>query len=173
MKNIESLISKIKDPEKANELMRKLSLLKNSKKKASNTKGRGGNQMVDKFDYNLKGHISIDQIDKKGNVIGNLVDKDNLVVDKAEEIVLRSLSGDSKRMIYKNRKPKGGSQEVLVPIHKLGGKKIIENGIIPHDVSLLWEEADDEMFDVELAYYPTTLWIEETSTKEAGMKAFT
>lgn len=134
---------------------------------------RGAGGLEDTFNFKTTGHIKIESIDEKGSVTGVLADKNNLVVDGADEIVLRAFSGDPDRMLYKNRKVKDATP-ILVHVleSKLGGSAIMAAGEILHAPSVLWSAVNDEKFNVEYSYYPTTVFIKEEASKEFGKKAF-
>jgi hypothetical protein len=141
----------------------------------SNTKKRGGDGLQDTFEFQPKGHIRIEAIDELGNVVGLLADQPNLVVDGAEEILLRSFSGDPNRALYKNRTPKavgGVTGKIYIAESKLSGENLIEGSQLLHAPNVLWAEVNDEDFDISFGYYPVTLYIKEEVSLEVGKKAF-
>jgi hypothetical protein len=162
VKSLKKLISLLPDGAKKNMLLRKLEALQ--------TKQSGG--LSDEFSLKPTGHIKIEAIDENGNVVGVLADQPNLVVNGAEEILLRAFSGDPERMLFKNRIPKGGSTGV----YHVQLNKIIDvvNGqnVVVHHPNELWKAVNDEDFDIDYSYYPITVYVKEEVSKEPGMKAF-
>jgi len=166
VKTLKKLISLLPDGNKKNMLLNKLEALQAKQKNDS----KGG--LFDEFSLKPTGHIKIEAIDENGNVIGVLADQSNLVVNGAEEILLRAFSGDPDRMLFKNRIPKGGSTGV----YHVALDKIIEvvdgRNVVPHHPNELWKAVNDEDFDIDYSYYPITVYVKEETSKEPGMKAF-
>jgi hypothetical protein len=163
VKSLKKLISLLPDGAKKNMLLRKLEALQAKQ-------SEGG--LSDEFSLKPTGHIKIEAIDENGNVVGVLADQPNLVVNGAEEILLRAFSGDPERMLFKNRIPKGGSTGV----YHVKLDKIIEvvdgRNVVPHHPNELWKAVNDEDFDIDYSYYPITVYVKEEVSKEPGMKAF-
>jgi hypothetical protein len=166
VKGLRKLISLLPDGEKKKKLLNKLEELQAKQASAS----KGG--LSDEFSLTPTGHIKIEAIDESGNVVGVLADQPNLVVNGAEEILLRAFSGDPERMLFKNRIPKGGSTGV----YHVKLDKIIEvvNGqnVVPHHPNELWKAVNEDDFDVDYSYYPVTVYVKEEIPTEPGMKAF-
>jgi hypothetical protein len=170
MNVINKLMSMLPEGEKKEALRQKINLL------AAKSKKRGGDGLQDVFEFQPKGHIKIEAIDENGNVVGVLADQPNLVVDGAEEILLRAFSGDPNRILYKNRVVKatsGVTPKIYISESKLGGSPIIDNGQLVHPPNLLWAEVDDELFDISYGFYPNTVYIKEEVSTEVGKRAFT
>lgn len=162
------LLNKLPDGPKKDELLKKMARLQPRKNEK-----RGADGLKDTFEFKPTGHIKIEAIDETGKVTGVLADKDNLVVDGADEIVLRAFSGDPDRMLYKNRKVKGTAPVVVHVLEsKLGGLSIVAGGEIVHAPGVLWSAANDNDFDVEYSYFPNVVYIKEETAKEFGKKSF-
>src|SRR5690606_2655299 len=99
------LLALLPEGQKKDELIEKLSTLRKKGK-------TGGQGLHDEFSLKPVGHIQIEEIDQNGEVVGVLADQPNLVVDGAEEILLRAFSGDPDRILYKNRVLKSSSSPV-------------------------------------------------------------
>src|SRR6185437_9320587 len=116
MNVINRLMSMLPEGEKKNALRQKLESL------TSKSQKRGGDGLQDTFEFKPTGHIKIEAIDESGNVVGTLADQPNLVVNGAEEILLRAFSGDPNRVLYKNRKvldATGVTGKIHIPQSKL------------------------------------------------------
>ncbi|MCD7910967.1 hypothetical protein KC480_05435 [Bacillus velezensis] len=136
-------------------------------------KNRGEGGLQDSFEFKPKGHIKIEEINSSGEVIGTLADQSNLVVDGAEEILLRSFSGDPARILYKNRLPKTDETEVFfVEESKLSGMNLFDGNQLLHSPNVIWSAVDDSKFHVEYGYYPAIVYIKEEVSTEYGKKAF-
>lgn len=139
----------------------------------SKSQKRGGDGLNDTFEFQPKGHIKIEAIDEMGNVVGTLADQPNLVVDGAEEILLRAFSGDPNRILYKNRIPKADTTGLIyISESKLNGAALVADGQLLHAPNLLWAEVKDEDFQVSYGYYPATVYVKEEVSLEVGKKAF-
>jgi hypothetical protein len=166
---INRLFAMLPDGKRKQELMAKYTNLQAKSQK------RGGDGLNDTFEFQPTGHIKIEAIDEKGNVVGVLADQPNLVVDGAEEILLRSFSGDPNRILYKNRIPKavsGTTGLIYIPESKLNGAALVNGSQLLHAPNLLWAEVNDEDFNVTYGYYPVTLYVKEEVSLEVGKKAF-
>lgn len=169
MKALEKLIAMLPDGSKKDSLIQKMQRLNTKQKK------RGGDGLQDSFELKPTGHIKIEAIDDQGNVVGVLADKKNLVVNGAEEILLRAFAGDTSRILYKNRIPKSSSGvtgKFHISDKTLQNKPLFDGAQLLHAPNLLWAEVEDEQFEVSYGYYPITLYVKEESPEEAGKKAF-
>lgn len=166
------LISKMADGTNKQNLLAKLNKLKEK------SSGKGGNGLEDKFELEATGHILIEKIDKDGNPVGVLQDKDNLVVNGSETIALKALAGDANRILYKNRtiKPndKGVVNNVTVYLDEklLNGQPIMDAKTILHSPNVLWRGIDESLFNLEYAYFPNQLYIKPEISNEPGKVAF-
>ncbi|MCY8466545.1 hypothetical protein [Bacillus atrophaeus] len=142
-------------------------------KRVLENKNRGEGGLQDSFEFKPKGHIKIEEIDSNGKVLGTLADQSNLVVDGAEEILLRSFSGDPNRILYKNRLPKNDVTETFfIEEGKLSGENLFDGDQLLHSPNVIWTSVDDLKFDVTYGYYPITVYIKEETSTEYGKKAF-
>jgi hypothetical protein len=164
---IEKLMSMLPEGPKKEALRHKLNKL------TTHSKKRGGDGLQDSFEFKPKGHIKIEAIDESGNVVDTLADQPNLVVDGAEEILLRSFSGDPNRILYKNRVPKTTpTEKIYIEQSKLAGLDLFDGNQLLHDPNILWSVVDDSNFDVTFGYYPIVVYVKEESSSEFGKKAF-
>lgn len=166
---LEKLLSMLPEGKRKQDLVAKYSKLQTKSKK------RGGDGLQDTFEIQPKGHIKIEAIDEKGKVVGVLADQPNLVVDGAEEILLRAFSGDPNRTLYKNRLPKalsGITGKIYIAEGKLGGAPLIDGTQLLHSPNVLWSEVNDDEFEVSFGYYPITLYVKAEESLEVGKKAF-
>lgn len=169
MKMIERLLGKLPDGPKKQDLVARYQQLQ------ANTKKRGGDGLQDSFEFTPKGHIRIEAIDEAGNVVGTLADQPNLVVNGAEEILLRAFSGDPNRTLFKNRTPKdvsGKTGKIYIEVEKLSGAELFDGSQLLHAPNVLWSAVDDELFDISYGYYPVTSYVKEETSTEFGKKAF-
>lgn len=134
--------------------------------------GKGANGLNDTFKFEPTGHIMIEAIDKNGDVLETLVDKENLVVKGADEIALRALAGDPTRILYKNRTIlTGTSVQGEIDKSLLKGRSLVSAGRLMHAANLVWTEVDEEAFKTEYSFIPTYLHIKEiASTDPAKVK---
>lgn len=154
---------------------RKQELMAKYTKLQTKSQKRGGDGLNDTFEFKPTGHIKIEAIDESGDVVGVLADQPNLVVDGAEEILLRAFSGDPNRILYKNRLPKAASGvtgKIYIPESKLNNEVLIKDGQLLHAPNILWTEVNDEDFEVSYGYFPVTLYVKEEQSLEPGKKAF-
>jgi hypothetical protein len=164
---LDKLLNILPEGEKKQALMLKLQQVK---RKAETKKG--GDGLADEFSLKPTGHIMIEQIDNKGNVMGVLADQPNLVVNGAEEILLRAFSGDPDRVLYKNRVLKGSESSVYhVPVTSILEAQNGQNVLVNHP-NEYWKAVDESEFDSEFSYYPNTLQVVEVPATEPNMKAF-
>ena len=165
---IQKILDMLPDGKKKEELVTKYMML--LKKRQQSDRGEG---LYDEYALKPKGHILIEEIDDQGNPVGVLADQPNLVVNGAEEIILRSLSGDPKRILYKNRIPKNGESALYhTPITSDLTGVVNEEDVLMHPANELWKEVDDSEFEIEYSYYPITMYVTEESSLEPGMRAF-
>lgn len=142
-------------------------------KRVLESKNGGESGLQDSFELEPKGHIKIEEIDSSGKVLGVLADKSNLVVNGAEEILLRSFSGDPNRILFKNRLPKQDETEIFfIEEGKLSGENLFDGDQLLHSPNVLWSAVDDSKFDVGYGYFPITVYIKEETSTEYGKKAF-
>jgi hypothetical protein len=162
---LKKIIDLLPDGNKKRQLINKLHALKKQK-----STGKEG--LMDEFTFKPVGHIRIEEIDEHGNPVGVLADQANLVVQGAEEILLRAFSGDPERMIFKNRIPKNGTTK----IYHIDANVLIseenDQKVVVHHPNELWKVVDDEDFNIEYSYYPVTVYVKEEAPKEPGKKAF-
>lgn len=124
----------------------------------------------DEFALVATGDILLEEINDEGESIGVLAEQKNLVVQGSEEILLRAISGDPARALYKNRKPVSSS------VYHTSLRNIVE--VLDGDNTLivnpneLWKEVDDSDFTVEYSYYPNILFVKEEASTVPGKKAF-
>lgn len=169
MNMINRLLSMLPEGNKKQELVQKYQQLQIKSQK------RGGEGLNDVYEFQPKGHIKIESIDESGNVVGLLADQPNLVVNGAEEILLRAFSGDPNRILYKNRHIKdvtGVTGKIYISESKLQGLDLFNGSQLLHAPNILWEQVDDKLFDISYGYYPTTLYVKEELSTEVGKKAF-
>lgn len=158
---------------KQNELFAKINEKKSQVAAQQNQDRKGANGLNDTFKFDPTGHITIEAINADGEVIGTLVDKENLVVKGADEIALRALSGDPTRILYKNRKiltsgkAKGELDKAL-----LKGRDLIKDGRILHAANIVWNGVNEEDFQVEYSFIPTYLYIKEVASTDPSKVAF-
>lgn len=164
-KNIlRSLVGNLKDSPMKRQLLEKLN---------NKTKPSGG--LHDEFQVSAKGHIMIEEIDEKGEVLGVLADKKNLVVDGAEHILLRAFAGDTERILFRNRIPKatnGVSQKYHVRLNELT-ETVNGYTTLAHNPNVIWAAVNEDDFETEYAFNPITLFIKEEVSTEPNQKAFT
>ncbi|QAS18803.1 hypothetical protein [Bacillus licheniformis] len=142
-------------------------------KRVLESKNGGESGLQDSFELEPKGHIKVEEIDSSGKVLGVLADKSNLVVNGAEEILLRSFSGDPNRILFKNRLPKQDETEIFfIEEGKLSGENLFDGDQLLHSPNVLWSAVDDSKFDVGYGYFPITVYIKEETSTEYGKKAF-
>lgn len=142
-------------------------------KRVLESKNGGEGGLQDSFELEPKGHIKIEEIDSSGKVLGVLADQSNLVVNGAEEILLRSFSGDPNRILFKNRLPKQDETEIFfIEEGKLSGENLFDGDQLLHSPNVLWSAVDDSKFDVGYGYFPITVYIKEETSTEYGKKAF-
>lgn len=171
LKAIEKLMAMLPEGAKKEAFKQKLNQLQSKAKSA----GKSGLQ--DEYMLKPTGHIMIEEINKDGQVVGVLADQPNIVVNGAEEILLRAFSGDPDRLLYKIRVPKKAT--TAVQYIELGAKDPLidvvgaENVLVYHP-NKIWNVVDEDEFDVEYSFYPNTVYIEETtpSVVEPNKKAF-
>lgn len=164
---INKLMSILPEGEKKEALRQKLSTITTKSKK------RGGDGLQDSFEFKPTGHIKIEAINETGEVVGTLADQPNLVLNGAEEILLRAFSGDPNRILYKNRVPKKDvTNKFYVEEGKLEGAQLFDGSQLLHAPNVLWSSVDDSEFDVTYGYYPVTAYVKEESSTEFGKKAF-
>lgn len=174
LQQFKSLINMLPDSPKKDALLQKLSLLG----KRENKRGKGATGLQDTYEFKPHGHIKIESIDANGNVLKVLQDKDNLVVNGADEIAIKAMSGDPDKILYRNRtiKPdsKGVIHDVTVYIDekKLHGEKLHDAKGILHAPNVLWEAVNENDFITDYSYYPNTLYIREELSTEPGKRAF-
>jgi hypothetical protein len=167
MKAIERLMGMLPEGPKKEALRQKLSAF------TSKSQKRGGDGLQDSFEFTPKGHIRIEAIDESGNVVGTLADQPNLVVDGAEEILLRSFSGDPNRTLFKNRIPKvSPTGKIYIEEAKLAGANLFDGSQLLHAPNILWASVNDDDFEVSYGYYPVTVYVKEEVSTEFGKKAF-
>lgn len=167
MKAIERLMDMLPEGPKKQALRQKLGAL------TSKSQKRGGDGLQDSFEFTPKGHIRIEAIDESGNVVGTLADQPNLVVDGAEEILLRAFSGDPNRTLFKNRIPKTSpTGKIFIEENKLSGANLFDGGQLLHAPNVLWSSVNDNDFEVSYGYYPVTVYVKEEVSTEFGKKAF-
>ncbi len=161
------LASTLPEGKKKDEMMRSIENI------ASQDKKKDG--LYDEFDFTAKGKIKLEEIDEKGNVVGVLQEKDNLVVNGAEEILLRAFSGDTDRVLYKNRIPKAlGGVTGKYHIGLAGNISEVIDGTSQLTVApnIFWNAVRDEDFVVTYGYRPKTVFLKEEVTEQVGKKAF-
>ncbi|MEC1657159.1 hypothetical protein P9D81_20135 [Bacillus haynesii] len=142
-------------------------------KRVLESKNGGEGGLQDSFELEPKGHIKIEEIDSSGKVLGVLADQSNLVVNGAEEILLRSFSGDPNRILFKNRLPKQDETEIFfIEEGKLSGENLFDGDQLLHSPNVLWSAVDDSKFEVGYGYFPITVYIKEETSTEYGKKAF-
>lgn len=166
---LNKLFAMLPEGKRKQELMAKYAKLQTKSEK------RGGDGLNDTFEFKPTGHIKIEAIDETGDVVGVLADQPNLVVDGAEEILLRAFSGDPNRILYKNRIPKtatGVTEKIYIPESKLHNEALIKDGQLLHAPNVLWTEVNDADFEVTYGYAPVTLFVKEEQSLEPGKKAF-
>ncbi|KAF2421684.1 DUF2460 domain-containing protein [Bacillus subtilis] len=152
---------------------RKKDSLMSKYKRVLENKNRGEGGLQDSFEFKPKGHIKIEEIDSSGKVLGTLADQSNLVVNGAEEILLRSFSGDPNRILYKNRLPKKDETEIFfIENSKLSEENLFDGNQLLHSPNVIWSAVDDSKFDVSYGYYPVTVYIKEENSTEYEKKAF-
>lgn len=172
---IRALIEKMPDGSKKSMLQKKLDHLQKNRV----DKRKGANGLNDTFNFDPKGHIKIEAIDSNGAVVETLQDKDNLVVNGADEIAIKALAGDPGKTLYRNRtiKPdsvgKINNVSVYIDEKKLNGQPIHTSKGILHEPNVLWNAVDENDFISDFAYYPNTLFIKEEISTEPGKKLFT
>jgi hypothetical protein len=166
-KTIEKLMGMLPEGNRKEALRQKLNAF------TSKSQKRGGDGLQDSFEFTPKGHIRIEAIDETGSVVGTLADQPNLVVDGAEEILLRAFSGDPNRSLFKNRVPKSDvTGKIHIDIAKLAGAELFDGDQLLHAPNILWAEVDDDQFDISYAYYPVVVYVKEEVSTEFGKKAF-
>lgn len=154
---------------------KKQELIAKYQKVQTNSQKRGGDGLQDSFEFTPKGHIRIEAIDESGKVVGTLADQPNLVVDGAEEILLRAFSGDPNRTLFKNRIPKsstGVTEKFHIDVAQLAGAELFDGNQLLHAPNILWSAVDDSQFDISYGYYPVTVYVKEEVSTEFGKKAF-
>lgn len=154
---------------------KKQELIAKYQKVQTNSQKRGGDGLKDTFEFTPKGHIRIEAIDESGQVVGTLADQPNLVVDGAEEILLRAFSGDPNRTLFKNRIPKsstGVTEKFYIEVSQLAGAELFDGSQLLHAPNILWSAVDDSQFDISYGYYPVTVYVKEEASTEFGKKAF-
>jgi len=163
MKAIQRLLNLLPDGPKKEQLMAKF----------AKAQGQAKDGLHDVFEFAAKGHIKIEQIDEKGNVMGVLADQANLVVDGAEEILLRAFSGDPDRTLYKVRIPK--SEDGTKTFHiAVDGISEVVDGVdqLKYAPNVYWKAVEDDEFDISYGYRPKTVYLKEEASMEVGKKAF-
>ncbi|GAK42036.1 hypothetical protein TCA2_4528 [Paenibacillus sp. TCA20] len=166
LKAINALLSKLPDGPKKESFMKRF-------QSATSPKANGG--LNDTFEFETKGHIMIERIDEAGNSLGVLADQPNLVVDGAEEIMLRAFSGDPDRTLYKNRTPKA-TNGVTQKFH-IGLTDNISSAVDGVDQlnfapNVFWKAVDDSQFNITYSYRPKTVYLKEEVSEQVGKKAF-
>jgi hypothetical protein len=168
---VQRLIDMLPEGAKKQELLVKL----NQATKRSSQDGG----LSDTFEFAPKGHILIEKIDSTGNVLGVLADQPNLVVNGAEEILLRSFSGDPDRILYKVRVPKtkdASGNLVSSKYHIALSNNIssVINGVdqLNFPPNAFWKAVDDKEFDIFYSYRPHTVFLKEDTSDQVGKKAF-
>jgi hypothetical protein len=133
----------------------------------------------DVFEFKAAGHIKIEQIDASGNVVGVLADQANLVVNGAEEILLRAFSGDPDKMLYKIRIPKNAGDLGTTPTKRFYASldAITETGTdgtvrLKYAPNEYWKAVDDSEFNISYSYRPQIVYLREETSDVAGKKAF-
>lgn len=144
-------------------------LLNQLAKKKNETGG-----LEDQYNLQASGHITIETIDEDGNPTGVVVDKDNLVVDGADRILLRAFAGDTERTLYRNRTLKGTA--TTSPKYHIRRDRLFDalNGSnqLAFTPNEYWTAIDENDFDTEYAFAPVTLYLKEEQSTEPGMVAF-
>lgn len=160
---IERLLSVLPDGKKKDKLLAKL---KTIKKRANNSKG-----LHDEFSLSAKGRVKIEKLDRDGNIL-EVIEQDNLVVNGAEEILLRAFSGDPEHVLYKVRIPK---QSVTPTYHvQLDQISHVVDGKdeLAYAPNHYWKAVNDNDFEIYYSYRPVTLYLKEVTSSEPGHKAF-
>lgn len=138
-----------------------------------NNQGKGANGLNDTFNFKPTGHIMIEAIDGKGNVIEKLVDKENLVVNGADEIALRALAGDPKHILYKNRKILSGTKvKGSIDATLLKGRALVKDGRLMHTANTIWYAVEEDLFESEYSFIPTYLQIKEITSTDPTKVSF-
>lgn len=174
-KFIQNLIAMLPEGAKKEALLNKLKTLSAGAKKSDG--------LHDEFAMQPVGHIRLEEIDEKGNVLGVLQDRKNLVVKGSEEILIRAFSGDPKRTLYKNRKIKEYKNENGVTVTKVSKPYNVSltqlttvlNGedVVAHHQNEIWGAVNDEDFEIEYSYYPNHLYVkQEAVSLEPDMLTF-
>lgn len=166
LKAIGKLLSKLPDGPNKEKLM---------KKYQSASAPQAGSGLNDTFEFAAKGHITIERIDEAGNSLGVLADQPNLVVDGAEEIMLRAFSGDPDRTLYKNRVPKdatGVTKKFHIGLN--GNISAVVDGVdqLNFAPNVFWKAVDDSQFKTTFSYRPITVYLKEETSDQVGKKAF-
>jgi len=73
--------------------------LKDKLNKGKSQKEGGSKGLEDKLNLNPKGKLKVERLDADGNVI-ETVEKDNLVVNQAFDMLLKGMAGDSESVLY-------------------------------------------------------------------------
>lgn len=166
---LDRLFAMLPDGKRKEELVAKYNRVQTQNSKQE----RGGNGLIDSFELTPKGHIRIEAIDEHGNVLDTLADQANLVVDGAEEILLRAFSGDPNRTLYKNRIPKvNPTDTIYIEEAKLSGQPLFDGDQLLQAPNVLWSAVNDDHFDVSFGFYPVTVYVKEVPSTEYGKKAF-
>lgn len=163
---IEKILSLLPDGHKKRALQEKIKQLKSRSKP-----NKGG--LHDQFEFEPKGRIKIEEIDETGKVVNVLAEQSNLVVNGAEEILLRAFSGDPERLLFKNRIPKNKeTKKFHVNIDQVS--KVV-NGVdqLAASPNTFWKAVDDNEFEVSYSYHPITVYLREEVSDRVGHKAFT
>ncbi|MEB2276913.1 hypothetical protein LAV82_23115 [Bacillus sp. ILBB4] len=152
---------------------KKQELIAKYEKVQTRSKERGGDGLQDSFEFMPKGHIKIEAINESGDVVGTLADQPNLVVNGAEEILLRAFSGDPNRILYKNRVPKTSpTSKFYIDESKLAGAALFDGSQLLHSPNIIWSAIKDNDFEISYGYFPVTVYIKEEVSTEFGKKAF-
>jgi uncharacterized protein YxjI len=131
-----------------------------------------GNGLADHFELKPKGHIKIEAIDNNGRVTGTLADQSNLVVNGAEEIMMKALAGDPAHVLYQNRFLKQDESSVYFIqtdhlIDVVNGENVL--AVLPNDI---WSVVDENEFTTEFSFSPITVYLVEVESTRPGQKAF-
>jgi hypothetical protein len=93
--------------------------LKDKLNKGKSQKEGGSKGLEDKLNLNPKGKLKVERLDADGNVI-ETVEKDNLVVNQAFDMLLKGMAGDSESVLYyvPKLKPESSDYEWVISDEK-------------------------------------------------------
>lgn len=173
---LEKLIQLMPDGEQ------KMALLKKVKQLSAENKSPL-NGLRDEFGFEPKGAIKIEKILENGD--SELVlEKDNLVVKGAEEILIKAFSGDPTQILYKVRKPKQSIESTAYFGKRVSPKYEFTKSLISvddPDVSTkklandpldYWACVNDSDFEITYSYVPVIMYVKEVESSIPGRKAF-